>query len=199
MKQRLLVAVLLLGLASVVSCSDNSTPQAAPTTVEETAPSPTQSVTTELVGSWHRAQTCAQMLAAFEKAGLAESHRDWLQGNFYGGDPGPTKGDACKGARGPLEHDHFFTAAGAFGSHDENGEEVDSGDYLVVDEDTVSFPSHAAEFGYDGDLVVSYAISSNTATFDVDLPEPCAEKCADAYAWALSAFASGPWERGEVP
>ena len=199
MRQRLLIAVLLLGLASVVGCSDGSTPQADPTTIEETAPSPTQGATTELIGSWHRAQTCAEMLAAFEKAGLAESHREWLQGNFYGGDPGPPKGDACKGARGPLEHDHFFTAVGAFGSHDENGEEVDSGDYLVVDEDTVSFPSHAAEFGYDGDLVVGYAVSGDTATFDVDLPEPCADKCADAYAWALSAFASGPWERGEVP
>jgi hypothetical protein len=26
----------------------------------------------------------------------------------------------------------------------------------MVDDDTVSFPSHAAEFGYDGDLVVDY-------------------------------------------
>jgi hypothetical protein len=31
------------------------------------------------------------------------------------------------------------------------------------------------------------------------LPESCADKCADAYAWTLAAFASGPWERGEVP
>jgi hypothetical protein len=63
----------------------------------------------------------------------------------------------------------------------------------------VSFPSHAAEFGYDGDLVVDYAISDDVVTFDVALPKSCADKCADAYAWALSAFASGPWERGEVP
>jgi hypothetical protein len=204
MRHRLVIAVLLLILAAVVGCSDNSTPQADSTTRDETAASPaaaspTQSATTELIGSWHRAQTCKEMLAAFEKAGLAESHRDWLQGNFFGGDPGPTEGDVCKGARGPLEHDHFFTAAGAFGSHDENGEEVDNGDFVVVDEDTVSFPSHAAEFGYDGDLVVDYAISGDVVTFDVALPESCADKCADAYAWTLAAFASGPWERGEVP
>jgi hypothetical protein len=204
MRHRLVIAVLLLIFAAVVGCSDNSTPQADSTTSDETAASPaaaspTQSATTELIGSWHRAQTCKEMLAAFEKAGLAESHRDWLQGNFFGGDPGPTKGDVCKGARGPLEHDHFFTAAGAFGSHDENGEEVDNGDFVVVDEDTVSFPSHAAEFGYDGDLVVDYAISGDVVTFDVALPESCADKCADAYAWTLAAFASGPWERGEVP
>ena len=98
-----------------------------------------------------------------------------------------------------MEHDHFFTAAGAFGSHDENGEEVDSGDFEVVDDDTVSFPSHAAEFGYDGDLVVDYAVSGDVVTFEVAPPESCVDACADAYAWALSAFASGPWERGEVP
>jgi hypothetical protein len=196
-RHRFAIPVLLLSLTGIVGCSENTVPQADSTTMAETAASP--SATTELVGSWHRAQTCKELLAAFEKAGLAESHRDWLQGNFYGGDPGPTDGDVCKGARGPLEHDHFFTVAGAFGSHDENGEEVDSGDYAVVDENTVSFPSHAAEFGYDGDLVVGYAVSGDVATFDVDLPESCSDKCADAYAWALSAFASGPWERGEVP
>jgi hypothetical protein len=199
MRYRLAIASLLLSLAVVVGCSDDSNPQAEPTTIGETAIASSPSPTTELVGSWHRAQTCAEMLAAFQKAGLAKSHRDWLQGNFYGGEPGPAKGDACTGARGPLEHDHFFTAAGAFGSHDEKGEEVDGGDYVVVDEDTVSFPSHAAEFGYDGDLVVDYAVSGDGATFDVALPASCADKCADAYAWALSAFASGPWERGEVP
>ena len=43
----------------------------------------------------------------------------------------------CRGARS-LEHDHFFTTANAFGSHDENGEEVDGGDFEVVDDDTVA-------------------------------------------------------------
>jgi hypothetical protein len=69
----------------------------------------------------------------------------------------------------------------------------------VVDDDTVSFPSHASEFAYDGDLVVEYSVSGDVATFEVALPESCVDTCADAYAWALSAFASGPWESGEVP
>ena len=77
--------------------------------------------------------------------------------NFYGGESGPEQGNPCADAEGPLEHDHFFTAAGAFGSHDQNGDEVDSGDFEIVDDDTVGFPSHAAEFGYDGDLIVEYA------------------------------------------
>ena len=51
-----------------------------------------------------------------------------LQGNFFDGQAGPTADDPCEGARRPLQHDHFFTATGAFGSHDEHGGEVNSGD-----------------------------------------------------------------------
>lgn len=198
MRQGVLVALLLLLLVAAAGCGEDDSGSEGTETPSREATT-TGAGTTELIGSWHRAQACAEMLAAFEEAGLTESHRDWLQGNFYGGKPGPTGGDPCAGAEGPLEHDHFFTAKGGFGSHDQNGEEVDGGDYEVVDEDTVSFPSHASEFGYDGDLVVGYAVSGDVVTFDVALPEPCTDACADAYAWALSAFASGPWERGEVP
>ena len=102
-----------------------------------------------IVGPWHRAQSCEEMLAVFEAAGLVRSHLGWLQGNFFGGGPGPTDGDVCEGAQGPLEHDHFFTEGGAFGSHDEIGEQVDDGDYVALDGDTLAFPSHASEFGYE--------------------------------------------------
>jgi hypothetical protein len=139
------------------------------------------------------------MLAVFEKAALAESQRGWLQGNFYGGAPGPRKGDPCAGARGPLEHDHYFTADGGFGSHDQHGEEVDGGDYREIDADTVAFPSHAQEFGYHGDILVDYVVDGDVVSFNVDLPKSCTGSCADAFAWALSAFASGPWQRGPVP
>ena len=159
----------------------------------------TAAATSELVGSWHRAQTCAEMLVAFKEAGLAESHRDWLQGNFYGGQSGPKKGDPCTDAQGPLEHDHYFTTDGGFGSHDQTGEEVDGGDFEKIDADTVAFPSHAEEFGYEGDILVDYAVNDDMVTFEVEMPNPCAATCADAHAWALSAFASGPWQRGEVP
>ena len=135
-----------------------------------------------MIGSWNRAQACAEMLAAFDEAGLAESHRGWLQGNFYGGKPGPKRAIFAR-AEGPLEHDHFFTGDSAYGSHDQNGEEVDGGDFELVDGDTVSFPSHAEEFGYDGDLVVDYTVSGDVVTFRVALPDPCVETCAYAYAW----------------
>jgi hypothetical protein len=138
-----------------------------------------------IVGSWHRAQTCDEMLAMFEAAGLAESHRGWLQGNFFGGSPGPSEGDACAGGDWPTGARPLFTDDGQFGSHDENGEEVDHGDYQQVDDDTLSFPSHASEFGYDSNLTVDYEIADDVVTFSVVLPDGCADACADAYAWAL--------------
>lgn len=209
MRHPIAVALPLVGLATAAGCGDDRETDSAATGAGDTpsmeaatgatdTPS-TGAASTELTGSWHRGQACQEMPAAFEDAGLAESHSGWLQGNFYGGKPGPKEGDPCAGATGPLEHDHFFTAAGAFGSHDENGAEVDGGDFEVVDNDTVSFPSHADEFGYNGDIVVGYAVNGDVVTFDVALPEPCANTCADAYALALSAFASGPWQRGAVP
>ena len=201
MRNRILTGAVLVSL-TVAACSDDSTttdPTATSLTEETATSHATEGPTTELIGSWHRAQTCAEMLAAFQEAGLAESHVGWLQGNFFGGEPGPTSGDPCAGAEGRLEHDHFFTEAGGFGSHDQNGEEVDHGDFEVVDDQTVSFPSHATEFGYDGDLIVGYTVDGDVVVFDVVVPESCVDRCADSYAWALSAFASGPWERGAVP
>ncbi len=202
-----IAAMLMLGAAIPVGCGDGTDSAAVSTTTEASRAPTTNSALTEsptngathLIGSWHRAQTCEEMLAAFVAAGLAESHVESITGNFFGGEAAPTGGAVCKGARGPLEHSHFFTAGGAFGSHDETGKQVDQGDFAVVDHDTVAFPSHASEFGYVGDLVVDYTVNGDVVTFEVAMPDHCAGTCADAYAWALSAFASGPWTRGEVP
>jgi hypothetical protein len=122
-----------------------------------------------------------------------------LQGNFYGGEEGPITGDLCAGAEGPLEHSHWFTETGEFGSHDQAGEEVDDGDYALIDSDTLSFPSHSTEFGYVGDIHVDFTIVDGVATFHVSIPDSCDAPCQDAYAWALSAFSSGPWAQGDVP
>ena len=193
------IAILPLALFTATGCGGDSGSETAAGSPASESSAKSAAATSALVGSWHRRQTCAEMLAVFEEAGLADSHRDWLQGNFYGGQPGPKKGDPCAGAQGALEHDHYFTDDGGFGSHDQNGEEVDNGDFAAIDADTVTFPSHAKEFGYDGDILVDYAVDEDAITFDVMMPSPCADACADAYAWALSAFASGSWQRGEVP
>ena len=59
-------------------------------------------------------------------------------------------------------------------------------------------PANPSEFE-EGEVVVDYSIEGDVVTFRVVLPDPCIDQCAEVYAWALSAFASGPWERGEVP
>ena len=162
-RARRAVVVPLLALVAASGCGGDSGSEsnAGSSSSESTQSTTTAAATSDLVGSWHRAQTCAEMLVAFKEAGLAESHRDWLQGNFYGGQSGPKKGDPCADAQGPLEHDHYFTADGGFGSHDQNGEEVDGGDFEKLDADTVAFPSHAEEFGYEGDILVDYAVNDD--------------------------------------
>jgi hypothetical protein len=202
MRRRWAGACAVLVVVFVSACG----PGAATSEPPSSTPSPTAaassqapSVSSDIVGYWHRAQTCEELLAAFGAAGLAESHAGWLQANFFGGESGPTSGDPCAGAEGPLEHSHWFTPDGEFGSHDQDGAEVDFGDVVSVDSDTLSFPSHAAEFGYEGEVLVDYVVAGGVATFDVALPESCEGTCADAYAWALSAFSSGPWEMGDVP
>ena len=150
----------------------------------------------ELVGEWVRLQSCEEQLAAFEQAGLAQSHLMWIAGNWVGEEASPVPGMECDGARAAEEHSHFFTEDGRFGSRDAQGQQVDDGDYVLVDSDTLSFPSHAQEFGYAGDVLVDYEIAGDTATFHVQLPDACEAACADAYAWALSAFFDAKtWER----
>jgi len=136
------------------------------------------------------------MLAAFVEAGIAESHADWIIGNWVGEGAEADPAELCALARPAEVHSHFFTADGEFGSYDADGDEVDGGDYATIDSDTVSFPSHAEEFGYSGDILVDYSVTSDTATFEVQLPSECVDTCLDAHAWAISAFfGSGPWSR----
>jgi hypothetical protein len=160
----------------------------------------TSGINAELVGTWTRTQGCETMLAAFEEAGLAESHAEWIVGNWVG-DPAEVEwdpDDVCADARPAEEHSHFFTEDGQFGSYDAEGDQVDSGDYAAVDTDTLSFPSHSAEFGYDGDILVDYAVSGDSATFGVQLPTECHDACLEAHAWALSAFyGPDPWIRSD--
>jgi len=137
------------------------------------------------------------MLSAFQEAGLAESQLDWIIGNWVGDPAGEVHADdVCEDARPPEEHSHFFTADGQFGSYDAAGEQVDNGNYAVVEPGILSFASHAAEFGYDGDILVRYTVSGDSAEFEVLMPSECDEACSLAHAWAISAFfGPEPWTR----
>lgn len=136
------------------------------------------------------------MLAAFIEAGIAESHSDWIVGNWIGEGADADPAALCAGARAAEVHSHYFTEDGEFGSYDADGEQVDGGDYALLDSDTVSFPSHAEEFAYSGDILVDYAVTDDSATFEVQLPADCTGTCLDAHAWAISAFfGTTPWSR----
>lgn len=140
------------------------------------------------------------MLSAFEEAGLAESKAEWIIGNWVG-DPADIEAnldDLCADSRPAEEHSHFFTKDGEFGSLDDEGNQVDSGDYAVLEAGTLTFPTHSTEFGYDGDILVAYTVDGDAADFDVQLPSDCDDACLEAHAWALSAFfGPEPWTRAE--
>jgi hypothetical protein len=179
-----------------------STPTASPVataavTASPASPTPAPTAPAALVGSWVRTQSCEDQLAAFEAAGIATSHAEWVTGNWFDEDVSPpTSGNLCKGARPPVEHSHFFTADWGFGSRNEHGEVVDGGDFALVDATTLDFASHATEFGYDGTVLVTYSIDGDKASFEVMLPDGCTGTCLDAHAWAISAFYDAdPWVR----
>jgi hypothetical protein len=169
---------------------------AAPFATTAATPSATSAV--DVVGSWTRTQSCEDQLADFEAKGLAKAEGfQWVTANWVP-DPSPRTSGFCAGAIGPIPHSHFFTDDGAFGSRDENGRQVDDGNYVVASPGVLTFPRHASDFGYTGQIVVRYTVTGDQATFDVEVPKGCVKDptCTEAYGWALSAFfKDGPWQR----
>lgn len=192
------LAVVLGGIAACSTPAATS-PPATPTPPPSAAatasapPGPAGTPTGAITGTWTRLQSCEEQLAAFKSAGLDDQAGTMVVGNWVGEDETRAPGDECAGARPPEEHSHFFTTTGMFGSIDANGVQVDDGDYLLVDGDTLAFPSHAQEFGYAGQILVDFAVIETTATFQVVLPASCEGTCRVAYGWAMSAF-FGPKE-----
>ena len=98
----------------------------------------------------------------------------------------------CRGAT-EVEHSHIFTEDGRFGSYDQNGEQVDHGDYTILDDTTLTFPTHAKELG--GDITVRYRVQEDPLDLEVVPPDPCTGGCRLSTAWAISAFYPGAFER----
>jgi hypothetical protein len=144
-----------------------------------------------LIGTWERTNSCTALVRAMRRARLNERvMRESIAGGGYYSSP--TKVDLatpCKGAVN-VRHSHFFTAAGAFGSRDETGSQVDDGDYRIIARNTLTFPSHQREFGFR--IRVRYRIAGDSLRFTVLVPHRCVAKCQVATAWAISAFYAGP-------
>jgi hypothetical protein len=144
-----------------------------------------------LVGEWQRMTTCAELVTALEQAGLEKLALESVTGNGFV--PGVTTPDElanparpCKGAV-PRKHSHFFTADGKFGSRDWNGEQVDDGNYEVVDHGTFVV---SKEFP---DVTFHYRIDGDTITFEPEIPDGCSTfRCL----WSIAvAYPGKTWRR----
>jgi hypothetical protein len=109
-----------------------------------------------LVGRWSRVTTCQDLVAALRKAGLGATAPAMIAGNgLVPGTPQELaqKADICSGAR-PRAHSHFFTAAGAFGSLDWKGQQVDDGPYRLIDSRTIRIGGAAFRYRITGKQLV---------------------------------------------
>jgi hypothetical protein len=77
--------------------------------------------------------SCGELVHALHEEGL-DALAPGVAGDYF---PGSTpqqlakKDDLCAGAT-PQRHSHFFTDTGAFGSVDQDGNQVDDGTYKVL-------------------------------------------------------------------
>jgi hypothetical protein len=191
MRKLITTSALAVGLLASGCGSDTNTDDA---TRKASTPSPAAKTTVSpLIGTWRRVNSCESFVRAFRRAGLQKLAPEWLAGGGYFQSAAEVDEEKpCRGAT-EVEHSHFFTDDGRFGSEDENGEQVDDGDYKVVGDTTLAFPSHEKEFG--GDITVRYRVEQDELNFSVVVPERCTGSCRMANAWALSAFYPGAFTR----
>jgi hypothetical protein len=190
------MTLILAGCSGAPTTGTTSAPPSAgvsaslPAQTAAASPSPASpsAASSAIVGEWVRTASCEEALAAFTEAGLLDQVPAWVVGNYVGEGATAAPGKECANAKPAVPHSHFFTADGRFGSRDENGQDVDDGGYQVVDSDTLSFGSHAQEFGHAGDILVDYSVEGDQVTFQVKVPTPCDPACRVAYGWAMSAF-----------
>ena len=145
-----------------------------------------------LLGTWSRTQTCSELVGIFEQAGLPQQNvLDGVAGSEL--IPGVTNGanhivdptHPCNGAV-PRIHSHFFRPDGGWGSLDYQGQQVDDGQYQIVDDHTVVI--NKVTFHY-------RLIDANTIMFDPVLPDCAKQGCFDAE-WALAvAYPGYQWKR----
>ena len=139
------------------------------------------------------------MVGALDQVGLGALAPAMLAGNgLVRGSPRQLaeKDDICEGAV-PREHSHFFTETGLFGSVDYNDQQVDDGEYEVVDDDTVLIGGGPSGF--------TYRITEDGQTLSLDPVIPASDKRLalarplefSGAGWSVAvAFPGYTWERG---
>jgi hypothetical protein len=160
-----------------------------------------------IVGQWTAKPECQQVEGALAAAGLRAAAAPILADFFPDATPEQLakKKDICEGAPPPVEHSHFFTADGLFGSLDQDQRQVDDGTYLATVSDlyicdsSVPRCTSAEASGH-----FSYVISSDqlSLTSVITSAEKSAARSSplefnDA-GWMVSvAYAGHPWKRTE--
>jgi hypothetical protein len=199
-----LVRLLTGGLAAAMLASGCSSQNEEPTTAatqtprsaatqtprSSTSASPTDSSqTAALVGEWQRTQKCPELVKILTANGMQSAvlpvlaEDDWI--------PGVSRTSEIENPAQPCEdavarkHSHFFTADGAFGSRDANGEQVDDGEYRLIGKDTVVV--NGTKFHYK-------IIGDDTVTLDPVVPG-CAPKCFRAIWSVVVAYPGYTWHR----
>lgn len=194
MRVALIVVVLVLSLTGCGDDQPATEPGSAGSPTESTEPVPGEAP--EIMGSWQRVTTCEQRVAALKNAGLGEFAVEHAAGE--GWIPGISSPDQikdpqhpCQGAV-PLQHGHFFTEDGLFGSTDDRGDQVDDGTYRVIDQNTIVIEK---EFG---DVTFDYRVDSDDSLFLDPVMPKCAENGCFAAQWAVAvAYPGLAWERVE--
>jgi hypothetical protein len=170
------VCLVALSVATLMGCGNDEKPRA-----KEPAPS--------IIGTWKRDTSCEDRIKALNDAGLgrfavASAAEDGLIPGVTDADQVKDPRHPCRGAK-PVEHSHFFTDEGQFGSLDDTGQQVDDGTYRLVDSKTVVI----------GKITFHYAVTGDTLTLDPVLPDCAKSGCFDAQ-WAVNVSYNGlPWKR----
>lgn len=151
-----------------------------PTSAGDASPSATVATTepslgggeSAIVGRWERIHKCSELLDALDKAGLREVAPAVIAEDHFPDMSAAElaqKDDPCMGAKAPFVHSHFFTASGAFGSLDENENQVDEGSYEVIDGRTI-------RIGGGQGVNFTYTIEGDTLTLSPVLTQEMVEE-----------------------
>lgn len=183
---------LALLLIALPGCgSGTSSPSSAGQATSE-APSSARPVS-QLVGRWEQVHTCATLVASLQDAGLGKIAPAVAGDYFPNSSPKElaAKNDVCSGAK-PQRHAHFFTEDGAFGSLDQNDQQVDDGSYTIVDDHVVQIGDGLFEYTINDDtLALRPTIHSSALAQALD--HPLAFSVAG---WQVAVSYGGqPWKR----
>jgi hypothetical protein len=199
--RRLIARATIAGLSLVAlvtnACTSSGQSSPTPTTQDAsavTSPSTSSAPGAPLVGRWEQVHQCQDLVTALDKANLAAMIPQEV--NEYFPDESvqqlAQKTDPCAGAK-PFRHSHFFDELGQFGSLDQNLNQVDDGQYTIVNAHT--FRIGSSTFHY-------HVINGETLTLDpVITPAERREGLADPLkfstaSWMMSvAYPGTTWNR----